>query len=363
MINGGQARPLREVAHVPFQPVNLRDISSVSSGPASDTTATAASHNKASHTDEHVTQPAVVHATSHDNVVSNGTPHEPMWQQASETPPVGESAPGSGLVMDAFQNLMGQFLDTQRNVMMTYIHGALTPGSVTPPSRQITPPAPVIHPNVVVTESVNVHLDNGMVHSPTNGHVESTTNKPEVEPIEPRLERPTVDDAQNEPTPSTDEPLNREQLTAQLRTIVADRTGYPDDMLEVDQDLEAHLGIDSIKRVEIVEQLTRLLPPNHEVRLDDLSQSRTLRQIIDHIDGASPSSQHARQNGKHVVAASSATCEWCREQQFKEVDRSIPVTRRGATDARWRSLPSPWARRGNHRRRHRHSAYSRRSAC
>ena len=37
-----------------------------------------------------------------------------------------------------------------------------------------------------------------------------------------------------------------------LLDLVSERTGYPTDMLGLDQDLEADLGIDSIKRVEIL---------------------------------------------------------------------------------------------------------------
>jgi hypothetical protein len=40
-------------------------------------------------------------------------------------------------------------------------------------------------------------------------------------------------------------------LTALLLQVVSERTGYPEQMLGLDQDLEADLGIDSIKRVEI----------------------------------------------------------------------------------------------------------------
>jgi hypothetical protein len=37
-----------------------------------------------------------------------------------------------------------------------------------------------------------------------------------------------------------------------LLDIVSEKTGYPSEMLELDMDMEADLGIDSIKRVEIL---------------------------------------------------------------------------------------------------------------
>src|SRR3546814_18916449 len=49
-------------------------------------------------------------------------------------------------------------------------------------------------------------------------------------------------------------------FTAALIGIVAERTGYPPEMLAMDADLEADLGIDSIKRVEILGALQKLLP-------------------------------------------------------------------------------------------------------
>ncbi|WP_137936799.1 type I polyketide synthase [Chitinivorax sp. B] len=47
------------------------------------------------------------------------------------------------------------------------------------------------------------------------------------------------------------EAITVEDLVKQLVTIVSDRTGYPADMINEEMDLEADLGIDSIKRLEI----------------------------------------------------------------------------------------------------------------
>ncbi|MFG5380679.1 phosphopantetheine-binding protein, partial [Yoonia sp. R2-816] len=44
-------------------------------------------------------------------------------------------------------------------------------------------------------------------------------------------------------------------IANQVLDIVADKTGYPADMLDVEMDLEAELGIDSIKQVEILSAL------------------------------------------------------------------------------------------------------------
>lgn len=45
--------------------------------------------------------------------------------------------------------------------------------------------------------------------------------------------------------------ITEEKIVSQLIAIVSERTGYPQDMITAEMDLEADLGIDSIKRLEI----------------------------------------------------------------------------------------------------------------
>jgi acyl transferase domain-containing protein/NAD(P)-dependent dehydrogenase (short-subunit alcohol dehydrogenase family)/acyl carrier protein len=46
--------------------------------------------------------------------------------------------------------------------------------------------------------------------------------------------------------------ITPESLSKELIKIIGEKTGYPEDMIGVDMDLEADLGIDSIKRIEII---------------------------------------------------------------------------------------------------------------
>ena len=63
--------------------------------------------------------------------------------------------------------------------------------------------------------------------------------------------------------------------------VVAEKTGYPVDMLDVSMNLDADLGIDSIKRVEILSALQEVLPEAPLVPPDQLGELRTLSQIVD----------------------------------------------------------------------------------
>lgn len=81
--------------------------------------------------------------------------------------------------------------------------------------------------------------------------------------------------------------LNAESLIAQLIDIVSERTGYPSEMLDPNLDLEADLGIDSIKRVEILNSFRKLLPEDVQVQLESgiekLAGTKTLQGIMDWI--------------------------------------------------------------------------------
>jgi acyl carrier protein len=86
-------------------------------------------------------------------------------------------------------------------------------------------------------------------------------------------------------TPVPTENLESTELNTALLEIVSDKTGYPAEMLELDMDMEADLGIDSIKRVEILGALQDIYPGMPEIDADTLSDLRTLQQIIGYIDG------------------------------------------------------------------------------
>jgi hypothetical protein len=68
-----------------------------------------------------------------------------------------------------------------------------------------------------------------------------------------------------------------------LLSVVAELTGYPTDMLNLDMDMEADLGIDSIKRVEILAALQQRVPEFDGVEPEYMGSLRTLRQILDYV--------------------------------------------------------------------------------
>ncbi|MBK9714351.1 MAG: SDR family NAD(P)-dependent oxidoreductase [Kouleothrix sp.] len=81
--------------------------------------------------------------------------------------------------------------------------------------------------------------------APTNGR------PPQVEVIPAPAPQPVAVVVAPAPAPAPAAPAKAEdQVTAAVLAIVAEKTGYPRDMLDLDLDLEADLGIDTVKQAE-----------------------------------------------------------------------------------------------------------------
>ncbi|MFO7945072.1 MAG: phosphopantetheine-binding protein [Anaerolineales bacterium] len=91
------------------------------------------------------------------------------------------------------------------------------------------------------------------------------------------------EEAQIQPAPDQDKTtvtVKVEELSDTLLEIVGEKTGYPPDMLELDMDMEADLGIDSIKRVEILGALEDTYPSLPQADTSTLAELRTLGEIV-----------------------------------------------------------------------------------
>jgi hypothetical protein len=69
-------------------------------------------------------------------------------------------------------------------------------------------------------------------------------------------------------------------LKSYLFAIVSEKTGYPVEILNLDQQLEADLGIDSIKRVEILSAFEGQIPDIKDVNLEEVTKLATLRDVL-----------------------------------------------------------------------------------
>lgn len=94
-----------------------------------------------------------------------------------------------------------------------------------------------------------------------------------------------------------------------LLNLVSERTGYPSDMLDLDLDLEADLSIDSIKRLEIMGELSRALGlrerlgADADVRLEALARQKTLRAVLAWLQDNAAQSSAATDTAAPATAA------------------------------------------------------------
>lgn len=79
-------------------------------------------------------------------------------------------------------------------------------------------------------------------------------------------------------------PVSTPAVATTVMAVVSELTGYPVDMLTMEMDIESDLGIDSIKRVEILSTLESRLPELAAVAPEDMAGLKTLGQIVDHLD-------------------------------------------------------------------------------
>ena len=165
-------------------------------------------------------------------------------------------------VMMQYQKLMNRFLETQKETMLAYLQGPSEIGSSLQPLVGLA-----AQPEELKVKS---------------NHVAS----PSI--VDPVAESMTVTIEPSKPKPVMQQGLrtsaDKEQLTKLLLQIVGDRTGYPPEMLDLDLNIEADLGIDSIKRVEILGAFQRACFPSGQQgqeAMEKLTGIRTLRGVID----------------------------------------------------------------------------------
>jgi acyl transferase domain-containing protein/NAD(P)-dependent dehydrogenase (short-subunit alcohol dehydrogenase family)/acyl carrier protein len=91
--------------------------------------------------------------------------------------------------------------------------------------------------------------------------------------------------------------------------VVSEKTGYPVESLGWDLVLDADLGIDSIKRVEIFSALQERLPGAPAVKAEHVGQLQTLRDVIDFLTTQPNSAVPSPENGPTAANGRSAQGE------------------------------------------------------
>jgi acyl transferase domain-containing protein/NAD(P)H-dependent flavin oxidoreductase YrpB (nitropropane dioxygenase family)/NAD(P)-dependent dehydrogenase (short-subunit alcohol dehydrogenase family) len=166
-----------------------------------------------------------------------------------------------------FQQLMARFLETQERVMSRFLDGS----EDAPDLSDLLP------------------TSNGEKDRPRRAKKPKRKRTP-AEPERVQSRATVSAEVVPQESPVAAPRPDRAWLVSRLVDLVSEQTGYPREMLGLDIDLEADLGIDSIKRVEILAKMADALGARDtlsgNIEMEKLTVMKTLRGIIDYLDDA-----------------------------------------------------------------------------
>lgn len=209
----------------------------------------------------------------------------------------------SSLVMQQYLRTMENFLEVQQEVMQTYLTNA---ASVSPQRQIVSTPQPGLLESLITKDTGELAYPE--TPTVTTPHSQETNPSPleQVASLSPQLDELPQHSKEAAETVSLNPISNQglevsrdselislgesseisiESLKQTLLGLVSDKTGYPTEMLDLNLDMEADLGIDSIKRVEILgafqEHYTLSQSLETEVDIEQIASLKTLQQVID----------------------------------------------------------------------------------
>ena len=246
---------------------------------------------------------------------SSGSPVQAATAKPAPAPALQKSIQRSSRdqVMIEFQRTMlemtNSFLQAQQQVMLAYLqgNGSLDPQALASLTQAMqasaqpsAAPAPLYAMPAAAAQIEPYRQGNG--HDPGLEQLPVAPVAAPAQPVTGLAASPAAPASQLAAETSGQDPasqagpaeppndsaaLDADFLISSLLEIVSDRTGYPPDMLDPNLDLEADLGIDSIKRVEILNNFRKLLPDSRQQQLEGglekLAGIKTLQGIMDWI--------------------------------------------------------------------------------
>lgn len=182
-------------------------------------------------------------------------------------------ASGVDRAMAEYHRTMRHFLEVQERLMLAYLEG----GERAP--RPFSAPRPAA-PRPAMAQPAAAPRPERPAPPPVAAlPVAPPPARPAPAPVVPAAPPPSAPVA-----PAAADPK------ALLLKLASACTGYPEDMLGLTLDMEADLGIDSIKRVEILAAFRKAQPAAVadflSPRMAQVSKARTLQDVLDHLGAA-----------------------------------------------------------------------------
>ena len=205
-------------------------------------------------------------------------------------------------IIQAHTELMENFLQTHEEVMQAFFTGRLATGqAAAEPSASahvVQEPAAALQASLSPTETPGAATEQADMAATVARESQEFMRRVDIAAPPVADERVTAADASK---PS-------ERLEDALVRIVSEKTGYPPEMLDLDLDMEADLGIDSIKRIEVLGALQQMgdeLALSGTIDMEEVARLKTLRQIAEFLrkhSGASVAATAAFQTAPDASA-------------------------------------------------------------
>ncbi|WDP92984.1 MAG: SDR family NAD(P)-dependent oxidoreductase [Desulfobacter sp.] len=208
-------------------------------------------------------------------------------QPVSNQPASPQTAPATGSQMDiltrgleAIQQLQAQtarahekFLETQAMAGQSLAMMLEQTRSGAAPAPAYTAPMPVVPaPEIPAPKPAETPAPQPVYTAPETPAPAPSTQTP-AQPAPVQKAAPHGEDA------SAPAQTQNTGIQSILFETVSKLTGFPVEMLEPEMDIESDLGIDSIKKVEIISELEKQMPGGQSVSPDHLTTVRTLEDI------------------------------------------------------------------------------------
>lgn len=208
--------------------------------------------------------------------------------RAGNTHPAATAAPLSGneqtlAAYQAYQKTMQQFLSLQEEALKHFLN--LQQSQMSLHANPVTGTTPFAAPALPdFTAPGNLEQGNGNGNgSPVHAvAVPDAMQEQHHSAAAQAIAQPH--EAIERQQPSMEVPDHASLIQILVR-LVSEHTGYPPEMLGLDLDLEAELGIDSIKRIEILDGFQKRLPTalasKMQERLDQFTKVKSLNELVE----------------------------------------------------------------------------------
>ena len=122
-------------------------------------------------------------------------------------------------------------------------------------------------------------------------------------------------------------------MRARVLALVAEKTGYPTDMLDLDLDLEADLGIDTVKQAELFATIREAygIARDDKLKLRDFP---TLNHVLQFVRDRRPGSSPQARRREHRICAAAGG-----RRSAAPADGTIGREPTRSASACWRSSP------------------------